>query len=347
MLLKKKNIKPGRGVVTSSIILVTIFDLLAIYYFKYENQGLPLKYFNLHYIGNILNLFFTLVLVLGLIVYNFKSRNGYRTGLVITLTIISNIFLLAAILSLKINFPLPHVYFFEHPLQKIFTGILYSLFQYTQFVFMSLLWYSVLGKELFILRAFVNSFLIIFFLLAFTFIFVNLKKNNKEYSVKNSNNLRKESVAVVLGAAVWSHNAPSPSLAARADKAAQLYHKGVVNRIQVTGSNTPGEMTEAEVAYNYLINQNIKPSDVWIEKNTVSTAEQVKFIRDNLLSKINYGKIIVVSDAYHLSRVREICNFFHIKAGYAASDLKLKFDHNLYYKLKESIALLVFWFFAV
>jgi uncharacterized SAM-binding protein YcdF (DUF218 family) len=86
---------------------------------------------------------------------------------------------------------------------------------------------------------------------------------------------------------------------------------------------------------------------VWRETNTTSTAEQVRFIRDQIFTKKNIGMVIIVSDSYHLTRVREMCKFYKIRTELAASDLKLNFQHNLYYKMKESIALLVFWLFAL
>ncbi len=346
MPVRRKKQNSGKGMLTSVIILISLADLFAVLYLKYENLGLPFSYFNPWYIGNVLNLLFTFILICGLIIYNFRSHNGYKTGLIIIFTAIINIVLIAAIISLKIRLPLPNIYILDHPFSIIFTGLLFSLFQFLQFVFMSILWYSIVGKELFLLRAIVNSFVIAAMLFVLTFIFINIKKDTKRLSPPPRHSY-KINVAVVLGAAVWSHNAPSPSLAARADKALELYRKGIVNKIQLTGSNAPGEMSEAEVAYDYLVSEGANPDDIWVEQKTVSTAEQIRFIRDSLKTKKNIDKIIIVSDGYHLTRVREICKFYKIKAGVAASDLKLEFESNLYYKLKESIALLVFWFFAL
>lgn len=159
------------------------------------------------------------------------------------------------------------------------------------------------------------------------------------------NNTRSD-VAVVLGAAVWTDR-PSPSLAARVDKAVKLYNEGVVNIIQLTGSNAPGEMSEAQVAYKYLLTKNISDPDVWIEDRTTSTNEQIFYIKNSLMVKENIGIIIIVSDAYHLKRVKEICNFYHLNVEVASSDLEIGFEDLFYHKLKETIAILVFWFFAL
>ena len=342
-LTKLKNNK-GSTLLSIIIILIAAVDLFLLYYFKYNNQGLPFADLDIEYTGNILNLIFTLLLITGVIFYTFFGKHGYKKGFLVGATVILNVILLSAIISAKIKLPLPNSYMFDHPLSKIFTGVLFAAYQFLQIVFLSVLWYSVIGKELVILRALVNSAVITVLLLSFTFVFINFGKINRLHKNKPG---RKYNVAVVLGAAVWSHNSPSPSLAARVDKALDLYKKGQVNKIQLTGSNAPGELSEAEVAYNYLKTEDIDNSDVWLEKNTVSTAEQIRFIRDSILTKRNVGSVVIVSDAYHLTRVGEMCKFFHIKTGLAPSSLKLSFEHNFYYKIKESAALLIFWLFGL
>ncbi len=101
------------------------------------------------------------------------------------------------------------------------------------------------------------------------------------------------------------------------------------------------------MAYKYLKSENVNPNDVWLEKNTTSTLEQIKFIKDSLIQKKKVKNLIIVSDSYHLTRVKEICKFYNIKTKVAASDLQLSFSGKIYNKLRESIALLVFWFFAL
>lgn len=325
--------------------LILILDLLFLYYEKYHNQGLPLRNFKILYTGNILNFLTTLLAVAGTIIYTIKNKSKNNSAFLISFSLIITAVLILASVSDKINIPFPNIYFMDHPLKKIFIGFLFASFEFIQLLFIVILWINIFGgKQMVILRALVNTAAVIMFFLITTFAYINMKKVNDD---KDKTSRRSINIAVVLGAAVWSHNAPSPSLAARVDKAVELYNNNVVNRIQLTGSNAPGELSEAEVAYNYIKLSGINLSDVWVENKTVSTSEQIRFIRDHLQNIPNLGKIIIVSDSYHLTRVREICKFFNVKAGFSASDLKLKFEHNLYYKLKESVALLVFWFFAI
>ncbi len=335
----------NRFVVTFFVSVVLFLDLLFLYFIKYNNQNLSFSNFNIFYIGNLFNLVFTLLTFLGLLFYTYKRKTNYNKFFVLSYIIALTILLLLAFLSTKIKLSLPNVYLLDHPLNEIFIGLMFVLFQFVQFVFMITLWMISFGmKDLIILRGIVNSLALLFFLLVFSFVFINLKKYDvKEYKFsKNSRN-----IAVVLGSAVWSYNAPSPSLAARVDKAVELYHEGIVNKIQLTGSNAPGELSEAEVAFDYIKLLDVNLSDVWLEKKTVSTAEQIEYIKKQILTKKNIGNVIIVSDAYHLARVKEICRFYNIKAEVSSSDLRLSFKDELYYKLKESIALTVFWFFAL
>ncbi len=344
-MIDKSKLTQKRYLAALIAILILLFDLLLLYYIKYQNQGLPISSLKIFYTGNFLNAAFSFIAILGVIIYTIKMKSNSKLLMIILFPVLLTAFLLIAYASTKVPLPLPDVYFIDHPLSLVAVGILFSFYQFLQFMFIALLWFNILGgKELIFIRSVFDSAALVMLFLILTFVYINIKKNfRKDFTpAKNSVN-----VAVVLGAAVWSHNSPSPSLAARADKAVALYKKGIVNIIQLTGSNAPGEMTEAEVADNYIKLSGIKSKDIWIENNTVSTAEQIRFIKDSVLTKKNIGKVIIVSDSYHLTRVHEICGFFGVKAELAASALKLNFEHNLYYKFKESIALMVFWLFAL
>jgi vancomycin permeability regulator SanA len=343
--MKRKGNNNKTGIIPGVIILILLLDLLFLIYTKYENQGLAVSRFNLFFLGNILNLFFTLVAILGVILYSFVKKPVFSPLFMLSFAVLLSLALVAAAMSTRVVLPLPNVYFLDHPLQKIAEGALFSFYQYLLFLFISIIWFNLIGRrELILLRSIVNSVALVMLLLAATFVYINLKKyeGNNFKPVKNATN-----VAVVLGAAVWAHNSPSPSLAARADKAVELFRKGIVNKILVTGSNAPGQMTEADVAFYYIKLANVDTSAIWRESNTSSTAEQVRYVRDRIFTKKNIGRVIIVSDSYHLTRIHEMCKFYKINTELAASDLKLNFQHNLYYKMKESIALLVFWFFAL
>ena len=326
-------------------IAVSAADLFVLYYSKYSGQNLHLSNFTLGGIGNLLNLLFALLQISGIIIYTFKSGKSFNTKLCSAYIAAITVLLFIAFLSTKVDLPLPKSYILDHPFKKVFIGFLFTLFQFAQFMFISSLWLLIFSKtQMMPLRVLTNSVIITAVLLGYAFFVVLTGRDSKKIPQSNPGNYN---VAVVLGAAVWSHNVPSPSLAARVDRAVRLNRSGKVGLIQLTGSNAPGELSEAEVAYDYLSSLNFDSTKVLMEQNTSSTLEQIKYIKFKLLKRKNIGHIIIVSDSYHLARVKQVCDFFKLKASLAASGLKLGFDNKIFYDVRESVALVVFWLFAL
>ena len=188
------------------------------------------------------------------------------------------------------------------------------------------------------------SVLMIFILLLIAFIFNNTLSYTSERWQLNRNN---SNITVVLGAAVWSGNLPSPTLAGRVDKALELLNNGYSGKILVTGSSAPGEMTEAEVAFNYLVAKGVDTTLISIETRTRSTTEQMQFIKNKIAGLESVNDIIVISDSYHLPRVIEISKFFNLDIKVAESRHILDYKDKLYNKVRESVALFIFWCLAL
>jgi vancomycin permeability regulator SanA len=330
--------------VTLTISLILILNLALLFYLKYSNHNLSYLDFNIVKIGNILNLVFTFITILGFFILNFKKIN-IITGFIYLLIVFLNLFLLLVVVINFITIPSKEYYLLDLSFTQVLIISAFSLFQFTQLFLMLLIWQNIFKIEkLTYLRALVNSIFISIGLVIFALIFINSGSRQKGIALPKSS---KTIVAVVLGAAVWSDNKPSPSLAFRVDKAAELYKNGSVNKIQLTGGNAPGELSEAEVSLNHILKKGIEKRDVWIEKYTTSTIEQVRFIKNDLIREKKINSIIIVSDIYHLQRVKEICRFYNFKANIAASNLNLKTDKIIFYQLRECLALLLFWLFAL
>ena len=335
--IKRKN----NNLLSIASVLIVLTHLLIIFYVKYKIQNLPISNFRLGYIGNLLNLVFTILLIIGLTVNIFlNSRISDRA--ILSYIVIMTIFLAAGIINSFVRFPMPKIYMFEHQFRDVLTGFLFSAYQFVNIVLIFVVWLNITGRHgLLFLNASLNTSLVMILFFVFAFIYVNQSKSTPRL------NKTQDKVAVVLGAAVWSNNIPSPMLASRAEKAYELYKQGYVSKIQVTGGNAPGELSEAEVAFLYLKQRGVSSNDIWIEKKSTNTAEQVRYVKEELINKKKLMNIVFVSNSYHLQRINEICTFYNINAGIEPSTLNLSFDSNIYYKVRESIALLVFWFFAL
>lgn len=153
--------------------------------------------------------------------------------------------------------------------------------------------------------------------------------------------------AVILGAAVWHGSSlgerPSPTLAERINTGAELMKQEAVPKLVVTGSNAPNETSEAEVAKRELVARGVDESLIATEYTSRSTIEQVIYIRDELKGRQGWDRFVIVSDQYHLARVLEMCKFNGIDAIGMASGIKQEFFDLLYYRLRESIALIAYW----
>lgn len=165
----------------------------------------------------------------------------------------------------------------------------------------------------------------------------------KEY--KNSN--MKVDAGVILGAAVWGGSKPSPVFRERINKGYELFEMKIVPKLVLTGGGSPEELAEAEVARNELVKYGVPDNCLFIDATSTSTTEQIKYVRDNLYKKFKWKKIIVISDNFHLFRSRQICLFNDINADVVATDMPLSKERVLNFCIKESVAVLFFWFFGI
>jgi uncharacterized SAM-binding protein YcdF (DUF218 family) len=152
---------------------------------------------------------------------------------------------------------------------------------------------------------------------------------------------------VVLGAAVWRGRGlgdrPSPTLRERIEVGYELLAKRVIPRIVVTGASAPGEQAEAEVAKRDLVARGIDPAQIVEETQSHTTLEQVRYLREELKTKQTWDRFVIISDQYHLARVIEMCRFAGLHAIGSPSRIEQPFADLLYYRLRESVALLAYW----
>ncbi len=325
-----------------SILILLVLNLTFLFYLKYSHHDLPFYDFNFLKLGNIFNYGVTVLTILGISILYFR-KDVISVNVINLLIMLMFIFLLLVFIINLMNIP-PREYFL---LSLSFTQVLiisvFSAYQFTQFFLLIFTWLNVLKVKKYIyLRSVMNSFFLAGLYFLFTLIYINIKPLPQKQVEGN-----KQALAVVLGAAVWSDNKPSPTLALRVDKAAELYQKGIVSKIQLTGGNAPGELSEAEVSLKYILSKGISRDDVWIENQTTSTIEQIRYVKNELILRKKINSIIVISDRYHLQRVKEIARFYNLQIDVSSSILNLRTDKILFYQMRECVALLLFWLFAL
>lgn len=326
------------------LIIALGLQLFLLYFFKYQNQNLSIKNIDIEFIGNLFNLVTYLIaeILLFFILLNPKIKINLK--LLSSLIVSSYFFLLFGFVSTKIDLPFNSIYLFGQFGNKLFTGFCYTLYQLTLLAFIfSLILVMRKNQNKIFIKSILFSFLTMIIILIYSLFFIISREERVKLQPLDS---KTSYTVVVLGAAVWSDNKPSPILAARVDKAIELLKNHNIKNLFLTGSNAPGELSEAEVALSYLKSKNVSFENIVTESNTTSTTEQIQFLKSRL-SEREQNNLIIISDSFHLVRIKEISKFHKLKIKTIASELKLSFISELYNTMREALALTVFWFFAI
>jgi uncharacterized SAM-binding protein YcdF (DUF218 family) len=124
---------------------------------------------------------------------------------------------------------------------------------------------------------------------------------------------RPADVIVVMGAAEYRGH-PSPVLKLRLDHAVTLYERKLAPYIMTTGG--PGgdpSFTEGGVGRSYLIDRGVPAESIIVEDEGESTAYSLSAASE-ILRRMGLHSCIIVSDGYHLFRVKRILQ----REGFAA-----------------------------
>ena len=110
---------------------------------------------------------------------------------------------------------------------------------------------------------------------------------------------------IVLGAAEY-RGRPSPVLEARLNHALILYLKGMAPRVITTGgAGGDPVFTEGSVGRAYLTKHGVPPEAMVVEREGESTAQSVAAVAE-IMRRMNLRSAIVVSDGYHIFRVKKM-----------------------------------------
>ncbi len=120
-------------------------------------------------------------------------------------------------------------------------------------------------------------------------------------------------IIVVLGAAEY-RGKPSPVLEARLNHALFLYRKDLAPRILTTGGKGPDPtFSEGEVAHAYLSRHGIPSEAIFVESEGESTVHSIAAAAE-IMHRMNLKSCIVVSDGYHIYRVKKMLETMGMQA---------------------------------
>jgi len=116
---------------------------------------------------------------------------------------------------------------------------------------------------------------------------------------------RPSDVIIVMGAAEYRGH-PSPVFKLRLDHAVTLYQQHLAPWIMTTGG--PGgdpSFTEGGVGRSYLIDRGVPAESIIVEDEGESTAYSLSAASE-ILRRMGLHSCVIVSDGYHLFRVKRI-----------------------------------------
>jgi uncharacterized SAM-binding protein YcdF (DUF218 family) len=110
-------------------------------------------------------------------------------------------------------------------------------------------------------------------------------------------------IIIVLGAAEY-RGRPSPVLQARLNHALSLYQKGLAPYVLTTGGSGGDPIyTEGEVGRAYLTRRGVPSEAILVEPEGATTAQSLEAAAEIML-RMNLHSCIVVSDGYHIYRIK-------------------------------------------
>jgi uncharacterized SAM-binding protein YcdF (DUF218 family) len=119
-------------------------------------------------------------------------------------------------------------------------------------------------------------------------------------------------VILVLGAAEYSGR-PSPVLRARLEHALELYQRKLAPRILTTGgAGGDPVFTEGGVGRSYLMSRGVPSDSIIVETEGQSTLASTAMAGE-IMRRMGLQSAIVVSDGYHIYRVKKMMQFRGLK----------------------------------
>ena len=118
---------------------------------------------------------------------------------------------------------------------------------------------------------------------------------------------RPADVAVIFGARVYASGQPSPLLADRIRTGVELYRSGLVPLLIMSGGDGSDGFNEARVMRDVAVAAGVDPSAILVDpvgNSTEATVANVSVLLGGRDGAAGPGRVIAVSQAYHLPRVQ-------------------------------------------
>lgn len=183
----------------------------------------------------------------------------------------------------------------------------------------------------------VNKWLLIAFCLFLLVLspFVYLWSLASRYDKVNPENKHYD-IGIVLGAALWNGQ-PSPALKERCNLAIELYHRGQVDRLILSGGLGENGISEAEGMRQYLVERGVKNEHLILEDRSTNTKENLLFT-SKILQNEKSKQLVLITHDYHMYRALNYAHQVGLSPDAAPVHSKVLFIP--YHKARECLALI-------
>lgn len=145
--------------------------------------------------------------------------------------------------------------------------------------------------------------------------FVKNSYKNKIISLEQASKLNADCI-LVLGAGVRPNGSPSPMLEDRLIQGTDLYSMGASPKLLMSGDHSREDYDEVNTMKQYAINKGVVSENIFMDHAGISTYDSLYRARDIFQA----GRIIIVTQKYHLYRALYIANSLGIDAYGVACD---------------------------
>ena len=124
-------------------------------------------------------------------------------------------------------------------------------------------------------------------------------------------------IAIIPGNTVEASGAPSSRLKARLDKAAEMYERGLVGNLFVSGGTGVEGFDEATVMKRYLVERGIPQERIFTDSEGVTTYHTARNAAVLMRGK-GWTRALVVTQYFHVSRTKLALKRFGVSPVFSA-----------------------------
>lgn len=138
---------------------------------------------------------------------------------------------------------------------------------------------------------------------------------------------------IVLGAAVWNGDTPSPMLQDRLDCGISLYEGGAAPKLLMSGDHGTLYYNEVGAMLQYAMDKGVPAEDIFLDHAGFSTYESL------YRAKYIYGaeKVIICTQTYHLYRAMYVGDMLGMEVYGVPSETR-DYAGQMYYNAREFAA---------